>query len=90
MRIARLAEENPRTQGPERRAWYRHHSPAHLRAVAVLVEDALAARSAAGPSRAVVLGAGACTEAPLERIARELRACAAGRCRCAGNGPRPR
>jgi hypothetical protein len=70
MRIARLAEENPRTQGPERRTWYRRHSPAHLRAVAALVEDALAARSAGGPSRAVVLGAGACTEAPLERIAR--------------------
>ena len=64
MRIARLAEENPRTQGPERRAWYRRHSPAHLRAVAALVEDALARRSAGGPSRAVVLGAGACTEAP--------------------------
>lgn len=72
MRIARLAEENPRTQGPERRAWYRRHSPAHLRAVAALVEEALAARSAGGPSRAVVLGAGACTEAPLERIARSF------------------
>ena len=70
MRIARLAEENPRTQGPERRAWYRRHSPTHLRAVAALVEAALAARTPGGPSRAVVLGAGACTEAPLERLAR--------------------
>ena len=73
MRIARLAEENPRTQGPERRAWYRRNSPAHLRAIAALVADALAARASGtsgGPSRAVVLGAGACTEAPLERIAR--------------------
>src|SRR6185312_13536377 len=73
MRIARLAEENPRTQGPERRAWYRRNSPAHLQAVAALVEDALAARASGasgGPSRAVVLGAGACTEAPLERLAR--------------------
>ena len=70
MRIARLAEENPRTQGPERRAWYRRHSPEHLRAVAGLVEDALSARVAGGPSRAIVLGAGACTEAPLERLAR--------------------
>ncbi len=70
MRIARLAEENPRTQGPERRAWYRRNSLAHLRAVAALVEDALAARASGGLSRAVVLGAGACTEAPLERIAR--------------------
>ena len=76
MRIARLAEENPRTQGPERRAWYRHHSPTHLRAVATLVEEALAARTPGedgAPSRAIVLGAGACTEAPLERLA---RACA--------------
>ena len=70
MRIARLAKENPRTQGPERRAWYRRHSPTHLRAVAALVEAALAARTPGGPSRAVVLGAGACTEAPLERLAR--------------------
>lgn len=70
MRIARLPEENPRTQGPERRAWYRRHSSAHLRAVARLVEDALAARESDAPSRAVILGAGACTEVPLERIAR--------------------
>ena len=70
MRIARLAEENPRTQGPERRAWYRRHSPGHLRSVTALVADALAARAAGTPARAVVLGAGACTEAPLERLAR--------------------
>ena len=57
-------------QGPERRAWYRRHGPEHLRAIAALVEDALAARTPGGPSRAVVLGAGACTEAPLERLAR--------------------
>lgn len=73
MRIARLAEENLRTQGPDRRAWYRRNSPAHLRAIASLVEDALAARisgASGGSARAVVLGAGACTEAPLERLAR--------------------
>lgn len=72
MRIARLAEENPRTQGPERRAWYRRNSPTHLRAVAALVEGGLAARDSGGPSRAVVLGAGAGTEAPLERLARSV------------------
>lgn len=70
MRIARLAEENPRTQGPERRAWYRRHSPEHLRAISALVEEGLAARASGGPSHAVVLGAGACTEAPLERLTR--------------------
>ena len=52
MRIARLAEENPRTQGPERRAWYRRHSPAHPRSVAALVEDALAARGSSAPAYA--------------------------------------
>lgn len=73
MRIARLAAENPRTQGPERRAWYLRHSPEHLRAVAALVEEALAARGPAAPGTAVVLGAGACTEVPLERLARVCR-----------------
>lgn len=73
MRIARLAAENPRTQGPERRAWYARHSPAHLRAVAALLEDALAARGPGAPATAVVLGAGACTELPLERLARVCR-----------------
>ncbi|MGZ3681219.1 MAG: hypothetical protein ACXWQR_22575, partial [Ktedonobacterales bacterium] len=69
MRIERLPQENPRTQGPERRAWYRTHSPEHLRAIADLVEAAL--RAVRGRAvRAVVLGAGACTELPLERMAR--------------------
>ena len=70
MRIARLASENPRTQGPERRAWYRRHSPEHLRMVAGLVEQAFAARAGGAEPRAVVLGAGACTELPLEWLAR--------------------
>ncbi len=70
MRIARLANENPRTQGPERRAWYRRHSPEHLRMVTGLVEQAFAARAGGAEPRAVVLGAGACTELPLEWLAR--------------------
>ena len=44
MRIERLAQDNRRTQGTERRAWYRRHSPEHLRAVESLIEEALAAR----------------------------------------------
>ena len=75
MRIARLAEENPRTQGPERRAWYRRNSPAHLRAVATLVEDALTARTSGGPSRAVVLGAGAGTRRRWNESRERSRAC---------------
>jgi hypothetical protein len=70
MRIERLAQDNPRTQGPQRRAEYRRQSHEHLRSVEALVETALATRGREAPGRAVVLGAGACTELPLERIAR--------------------
>ncbi len=70
MRIARLAAENPRSQGAARREWYRRHSPVHLRSIARLVENALAARGASSRPEAVVLGAGACTELPLERLCR--------------------
>lgn len=69
MRIERLSRENPRTQGPERRTWYRSHSGEHLRAIAELVESALRAQRGKA-ARALVLGAGACTELPLERLAR--------------------
>jgi hypothetical protein len=68
MRIARLAADNRRTQGPERRAWYRRHNPEHLRAVAALVEEGLG--GPASTRQTVILGAGACTEIPLERLAR--------------------
>jgi hypothetical protein len=70
MRIARLAAENRRTQGPERRAWYRRFNPEHLRSVAELVEEALALTGAASTRQTVILGAGAGTETPLERLAR--------------------
>lgn len=73
MRITRLPAENLRTQGPGRHAWYQRHSPAHPRAVSTLVEEALAARRREAPSSAIVLGAGACTEVPLERLARACR-----------------
>ncbi len=73
MRIARLAAENPRTQGPERRAWYRKHSSEHLRSVAALVDEGIRARNGDTPPRTVVLGAGACTELPLERLARHMQ-----------------
>src|SRR5215831_4483589 len=89
MRIGRLARDNPHTQGPERRAWYRRHSPEHLRAIEALVAEALATRGPSTPPAAAVLGAGACTELPLERIARacdrvtlvDLDAAAIGRAR---------
>jgi hypothetical protein len=70
MRIARLATDNRRTQGPERRTWYRRHSPEHLYAVSALVNDALRLDGSTSTRQTVVVGAGACTEVPLERLAR--------------------
>ena len=70
MRIERLADENRRTQGPRRRDEYRRVSPAHPRTIERLIADALAARDAEAPPAAALLGAGACTELPLERNAR--------------------
>ncbi len=70
MRITRLTVDNRRTQGAERRTWYRRHNPEHLSAISALVEDALRASGAASTRQTVILGAGACTEIPLERLAR--------------------
>lgn len=70
MRIERLPQDNTRTQGAARRAWYRRHAPQHLAAVAALLDRALAVRAPHAPASVVVLGAGACTEIPLERLAR--------------------
>ena len=70
MRIARLTQDNIRTQGPQRRQWYRRHSPAHMRSVESLCDAALTAHDTDTPDTAVILGAGACTEVPLAAIAR--------------------
>lgn len=69
MRIARLPRDNQRTQGIARREWYRRHSERHLRAVHSLVRDAVARVPPQSGERIVVLGAGACTELPLEWLA---------------------
>ncbi len=68
MRIQRLAKENQSTQGPAKRAWYQRNSPAHLDAIRALI---LASLETQGPHfipRIALLGAGACTELPLEEI----------------------
>ena len=70
MRIEQLTRENVRMQGAERRSWYQRHSATHLHATARLVTTALAAYQVGTPKQAIVLGAGACTELPLERLAR--------------------
>lgn len=69
MRIAKLQQDNLRTQGATRRAWYRRHSERHLREVARLAGVAVARSGASDRGTAVVLGAGSCTELPLERLA---------------------
>jgi hypothetical protein len=70
MRIERLSLDNQRTQGAERRAWYQRYSAKHLREMERAVADALAEREEGAPMAGTVLGAGACTELPLERLAR--------------------
>lgn len=70
MRIERLSADNLRTQGPARRNWYRQYSAKHLREVERALTAALDARAPETPDSAVVLGAGACTELPLDQLAR--------------------
>ncbi|MDE3230544.1 MAG: hypothetical protein KGO05_11745, partial [Chloroflexota bacterium] len=70
MRIERLSVDNQRTQGAERRNWYRKYSAKHLKQIELALLAALDARAAATPDSAVVLGAGACTELPLDQLAR--------------------
>jgi hypothetical protein len=71
MRIERLARENQSMQGPAKRAWYQRNSPAHLEAIRALVLKALAKSAPGQLQRVVVLGAGTCTELPLEDIAQQ-------------------
>jgi hypothetical protein len=70
VRIERLSVDNQRTQGAERRNWYRKYSAKHLKQIEQALLAALDARGPATPDAAVVLGAGACTELPLEQLAR--------------------
>ncbi|HEU5366898.1 MAG TPA: hypothetical protein VFU69_00475 [Ktedonobacterales bacterium] len=70
MRIERLAQENQSMQGPSKRAWYQRNSPGHLEAIEALTRATLETQAAQPVSRVAMLGAGACTELPLEEIAR--------------------
>lgn len=56
-------------QGPNKRAWYQRNSLAHLEAIRALTLAALDMASSAPLARVAILGAGACTELPLEEIA---------------------
>ena len=70
MRIDTLTYNNVRTQGAQRRAWLRQHSPQHLEQCTALVLDALKQRQQSASRSVLVLGAGACTEVPLSDLAR--------------------
>ncbi len=71
MRIQRLARENQSMQGPAKRAWYQRNSPAHLEAIRTLTLETLAQQKPGPLARVAILGAGACTELPLEELARQ-------------------
>lgn len=70
MRIDTLTYHNVETQGPRRRVWLQEHSPQHLQHCAALIHSALKQRPSSVSRGTLVLGAGACTEIPLEALAR--------------------
>jgi hypothetical protein len=70
MRIEHLSADNQRTQGMARRAWYERYSAKHLREIERATRETLSARAPNASKAAVMLGAGACTELPLYRLAR--------------------
>lgn len=70
MRIDTLTYNNIQTQGAKRREWLRQHSPQHLEHCAALILHALQKRPQSTSRSTLVLGAGACTEIPLDTLAR--------------------
>ncbi len=71
MRIDTLTYNNIQTQGAQRRAWLRQHSPQHLEQCSALMLLALQKRQGSASQSGIVLGAGACTEVPLAELARD-------------------
>ncbi len=71
MRIDTLTYNNIQTQGAQRRAWLRQHSPQHLQQCAALMLKVLQIRQPSISHSTLVLGAGACTEVPLAELARD-------------------
>ncbi len=70
MRIDNLSHNNAQTQGKRRRAWLREYAPQHLEACTALTLHALRQREYSAAQNALVLGAGACTEVPLNDLLR--------------------
>lgn len=71
MRIDTLTFNNIQSQGVQRRAWLRLHSPQHLQQCATLVLLGMQKRQRSASRSTLVLGAGACTEVPLAELARD-------------------
>jgi hypothetical protein len=71
VRIDTLTYNNAQTQGAQRRAWLRQHSPQHLQHCATLMLHALHKRQQSASRSTLILGAGACTEIPLAELARD-------------------
>jgi predicted RNA methylase len=71
VRIDTLTYNNIQTQGAQRRAWLRQHSPQHLQQCAALMLKVLQIRQPSVSHSTLVLGAGACTEVPLAELARD-------------------
>ncbi len=71
MRIDTLTYNNIQTQGAQRRAWLRQHSPQHLEQCTALMLQGLQKRQRSASNSTLVMGAGACTEVPLAELARD-------------------
>ena len=71
MRIDTLTYNNIHTQGAQRRAWLRQHSPQHLEQCTALMLQGLQKRQRSASNSTLILGAGACTEVPLAELARD-------------------
>jgi len=69
VRIDTLTYNNVQTQGARQRAWLRQYSPQHLEHCAALTLRAFKLRQPAASQSTLVLGAGACTEVPLDDLA---------------------
>ncbi|MDQ2717849.1 MAG: hypothetical protein M3Z08_23385, partial [Chloroflexota bacterium] len=70
MRIDDLSHNNTYTQGAQQRVWLQQHAPQHLEQCHRLMLQALHLRRASASRSVLVLGAGACTEVPLDALAR--------------------
>jgi hypothetical protein len=71
VRIDTLTYNNIQTQGAQRRAWLRKHSPRHLEQCTALMLQGPQKRKRSASQSTLVLGAGACTEVPLAELARD-------------------